>query len=103
MVQAKQATAFQTNIPRLPLPTAPENEEMVLEMTVAAASMYMLKDTNRMIMVLIEERNTVCYIYDAAFPDLEELHEPSGGKDLPESLNYVTCDPSYNLGHQSEL
>lgn len=53
--------------------------------------------------MLREAINSVCYIYDADFCDLEELHQAGAEEELAKWVYFVLCARTYNVKRQSEL
>lgn len=78
-----------TSPTRLPLLTASEKEENLLEMTNAAALMNMSEEAKRAMELLGEAMISVCFKYDANFRDLEELHKVSAGYELMERVCFL--------------
>lgn len=66
-----------------------ENEKDMLEMIDAAVSMDLFKEGEQAMDVSCEVMNSVCYIYDANFCKLEELHKASAQKQLAESKAFL--------------
>lgn len=91
------------NPARLPLLTAPYIEKDVLKMTSAAASMDVSEEARIAMDVLSEEMNCVCYVRDADFRDLGELHNAKLKEKLVESKHFLLCDVSFNARRPSEL
>lgn len=74
-----------------------------MEGTKTAATMKLSKETKRAIGVLSKPMNSVCYMYDAYFSELVELHKWGSAEELVESVHLLFCDLFYNLRRGSEL
>lgn len=68
------------NLEWLLLRTFPEKEEEMWDMTDEAAAMDLWEERKQAMDILSEAINWVCYLTDADFCDLEELHQASAGK-----------------------
>lgn len=77
----------------LPLLTAPQGKDFVLEMTGAATSMHLLEKVRRAMERLSETMISSCYINDAGFRDLAELHKAGTREILAQSV-ISTVQPS---------
>lgn len=75
----------------------------MLEVTNAATSLDLSEEVRRANKLLSETMNSVCYIHDTDSRDLEELRETGGGEEVAESLNFLLCNPFYNIRRQSQL
>lgn len=67
--------SYFTKSARLPLLTAVEREEHVSELTNARASLDLSEKADSAIEVSSGMIDAAYYIFDADFPDFEELHE----------------------------
>lgn len=72
-------------------------------MTDASASRYLSKKPNRAMEVLSEGMNSVWYIQNADFRDLDELRGAFAGEARAESVEFLLSDPPYSVRRQSEL
>lgn len=72
------------NLLRLLLLTASANDEGVLEMKNNTAPMDLSEEAKQAVEVLSEEMNSVHYIYDADFNDLEDLQDANAREELAE-------------------
>lgn len=52
--------------------------------------------------VLGETMNSVCYIYNEHFRNLEELRKASAEEELAKSVDVLPCKAPYHVMHQSE-
>lgn len=98
----KQKSLF-TNLPSLPLLTAPEKEEDVLKMTDVAGLTDLPKEAKKAMEGLSETKNLVCYIYYADFQDLEEIQQASAGEKVMKSEDLLLFNHPYNVRRQSRL
>lgn len=75
----------------------------MLQMTEAVASLALSEEANQATEALREEMNSACYIHDADFRDLEELHRTGATKELAQLVDLLLCDPHYSVRYQSGL
>lgn len=91
VTQPKRRRPLLVSSAKLPLLTAREKKEKVLEMIDAVALMDLLEEVNRAIAVLSEAMKSACHIYYTDYGDLEELQVAGTGEHVPESVTSLLC------------
>lgn len=80
-----------------------EKQKSAVEVTNQVAIMDLSGDAKQAMEMLTDSMNWVCYIYDAYFWDLKELHEASAGGELVSSVGFLLWNPLYNVTSQKTL
>lgn len=87
----------------MPLLTVTKKEENFMGITGVAGFMEFLEKTKQAMEVLIEGITFVCNMYDADFGDSEELYGADVFEELEVCIDFLLCDPPFNLRCYSEL